>query len=228
MGIHNMAEFSKELLDMMTEFMICEVGSRVLDGITYTMLLKNNKKDMEIYERYMTIKREVLKCGYTEDEVLRVYEVSNGYIFDMDLRTAKQITAELAKSVAKANGGQTPAGELIKDMPDQRRKRDIVALAKYLKSEYDRGNRQFEVALFSKNTTNRIVINGKGPNGEQISLRYNAYAIRHWDIETVNEKFLIPSGFRVRRIQPCEIFPSKTGVSFIFTLESMDEYGIRQ
>lgn len=223
-----MAEFSKELLDMMTEFMICEVGARVLDGITYTMLLKNNKKDMEIYERYMTIKREVLKCGYTNDEILRVYEVSNGYIFDMDLRTAKQITAELAKSVAKANGGQTPAGELIKDMPDQRRKRDIVALAKYLKSEYDKGNRQFEVALFSKNTTNRIVINGKGPNGELISLRYNAYAIRHWDIETVNEKFLIPSGFRVKRIQPCEIFPSKTGVSFIFTLESMDEYGIRQ
>ena len=228
MDIKDMAEFSKELLDMMTEFMICEVGARVLDGITYTMLLKNNKKDMEIYERYMTIKREVLKCGYTNDEILRVYEVSNGYIFDMDLRTAKQITAELAKSVAKANGGQTPAGELIKDMPDQRRKRDIVALAKYLKSEYDKGNRQFEVALFSKNTTNRIVINGKGPNGELISLRYNAYAIRHWDIETVNEKFLIPSGFRVKRIQPCEIFPSKTGVSFIFTLESMDEYGIRQ
>lgn len=223
-----MAEFSKELLDMMTEFMICEIGARVLDGITYTMLLKNNKKDMEIYERYMTIKREALKCEYTNDEILRVYEVSNGYIFDMDLRTAKQITAELAKSVAKANGGQTPAGELIKDMPDQRRKRDIVALAKYLKSEYDKGNRQFEVALFSKNTTNRIVINGKGPNGESISLRYNAYAIRHWDIETVNEKFLIPSGFRVKRIQPCEIFPSKTGVSFIFTLESMDEYGIRQ
>ena len=228
MDIKDMAEFSKELLDMMTEFMICEVGARVLDGITYTMLLKNNKKDLEVYERYMTIKREAIKCGYTNDEILRVYEVSNGYIFDMDLRTAKQITTELSKSVAKANGGQTPAGELIKDMPDQRRKRDLVALAKYLKSEYDKGNRQLEVALFSKNTTNRIVINGKGPNGEAISLRYNAYAIRHWDIETVNEKFLIPSGFRVKRIQPCEIFPSKTGVSFIFTLESMDEYGIRQ
>ena len=53
-----MAEFSKELLDMMTEFMICEVGARVLDGITYTMLLKNNKKDLEVYERYMTIKEK--------------------------------------------------------------------------------------------------------------------------------------------------------------------------
>lgn len=40
MDINDMAEFSKELLDMMTEFMICEVGARVLDGITYTILLK--------------------------------------------------------------------------------------------------------------------------------------------------------------------------------------------
>lgn len=224
----DMANFSKELLDMMTEFMICEVGSRVLDGITYTMLFKDNKKDMEAYKRYMTIKKEILKCGYGNDEILRVYTVSNGYIFDMDLRIAKQITAEIAKSVAKANGGKTPATDLIKDMPDQRRKRDIVSLAKYLKSEYDKGNRELEVALFSRNTVNRIVINGTGPNGEKVSMRYNAYAIRHWDIEIINEKFLIPSGFRVKRIQPCEIFPSKTGVSFIFTLESMDEYGIRQ
>ena len=222
-----MAEFSKELLDMMTEFMICEVGSKVLSGITYTMLMKNNKKDMETYNRYMNIKKEILKCGYTNDEILRIYEVSNGYIFDMDLKTAKQITAELSKSVAKANGGQTPVGELIKDMPDQRRKRDLIGLAKYLKSEYDNGNKVLEVALFSRNSTNKIVINGKGVNGEAISMRYNAYAIRHWDIEIINEKFLIPSGFRVKRIQPCEIFPSKTGVSFIFTLESMDEYNLR-
>lgn len=221
-----MSRFSKELLDMLTEFVVCEVGSRVLDGITYTMLLKDNKKDMETYERYMTIKYEVLNCGYSNDEVFRVYEVSNGYIFDMDLTTAKQIIAELAKAVANANGGKTPTSELVRDMPDQRRKKDIVSLAKYLKYEYDKGTKQFEVAMFSRNTTNKIVINGKGPNGEAISLRYNAYAIRHWDIEIVNEKFLIPAGFRVKRIQPCEIFPSKTGVSFIFTLESMDEYGV--
>lgn len=220
-----MAEFSKELLDMMTEFMICEIGQKALDGVTYTMLLKDNEKDIETYNRYMTIRREIAKCGFSDSEILRVYNVANGYIFDMDLSIAKQITVELSKSVSKANGGQTPAGDLIGDMPEQRRKRDLVALAKYLKSEYDKGNKKLEVALFSRNTTNRIVVNCKGPNGENISLRYNAYAIRHWDIEIINEKFLIPAGFRVKRIQPCEVLPKKQGVSFLFTLESMSEYG---
>lgn len=218
-------EFSKTLLDMLAEFMICEIGSKALDGITYSMVFKDNsKKEQELYKRYTEIKQEAIKCGFTNNEVFRTYEVSNGYIFDMDLNIAKQITAEIAKSVAKANGGKTPLGELLKDKPDQRRKRDIQALARYLTSQYDAGKKQCEAALFSRNSTNKIIITGKGPNGETLAYRYNAYAIRHWDIEIINEKYLIPSGFRVKRIQPCEILPSKTGVAFIFTMESMDEF----
>lgn len=221
-----MAEFSKALLDMLTEFMICEIGSKSLDGITYTMLLKN-QSDKIAYDKYMIIKKEAAKCGFRNDEVFRLYEVANGYIFDMDLLTAKTITAEISKVVAKSNRGSTPTGNLLNDMPEQRRKKDIVALAKHLKAEYDKGNKQLEVALFSRNSTNKIIINGYGPNNEPMVIKYNAYAIRHWDIEIINEKFLIPAGFRVKRIQPCEILPSKTGVSFIFTMESMSEYEVK-
>ena len=218
-----MAELSKTLLDMLSEFMICEIGTRALDGITYAMVIKGgSKKEKENYEKYMNIKKEASNCGYVNNEVFRVYEVSNGFIFDMDLSMAKQITAEIAKSVAKANGGKTPVGELLKDGPDIRRKKDMIALAKYLKSEFDKGNTECEAALFSRNTTNKIIVTGKSPKGDLLQVRYNAYAIRHWDIELINEKFLIPAGFRVKRIQPCEILPSKTGVSFIFTMESME------
>ena len=177
-----------------------------------------------MYDRYMTIKQEATKCGFSNDEVFRVYQVANGYIFDMDLNTAKQITAEIAKSVARQNNDSTPTGDIIKDMPEQRRKKDMVMLARKLKEEYDKGNDQVEVALFSRNSTNRIIVTGKDQNGNSIAIRYDAYAIRHWDIEIINEKFLIPAGFRVKRIQPCEILPKKTGVSFLFMLESMEEF----
>ena len=215
-----MAEFSKNLLDLLTEFMVCEVGSKALDGITYTMLLKNNK-DKEEIDRYMNIKHEAAKCGYTNNEVFRVYEITNGYIFDMDIATAKQITAEIVRTLNKNNAGIQNT-DLINNLPEKRRKKDMVALSKFLKEEYDKGKRQVEVALFSKNSTNRIILNGKNSSGEAIAVKYNAYAIRHWDIELINEKLLIPAGFRVSRIQPCEILPSKTGVSFIFTMESME------
>lgn len=217
-----MAEISKKLLDMLSDFLISEIGSKVLDGITYTMIFKT-PKDKASYDRYMTIKKEVEKCGYSNDEIFRVYEVTNGFIFDMSIEIAKQITAQLAEAVAKSNGGKTPTGSIVMDMPEQRRKKDIISLARYLKSEYDNGRTQVEVALFSKNVTNKIMVNGKNTRGDAISIKYNAYAIRHWDIEILNEKFLIPAGFRVRRIQPCEILPSKTGVSFLFTLEPMQE-----
>ena len=223
-----MAELSSELLNMLTEFMICEIGSKALDGITYSMVLKNDsKREKELYRRYSMIKETAEKQGFGSNEIFRAYEVSNGYIFDMDLSTVKSITAEIVKSVSKTSGGEKNIGDLIQDKPEQRRKRDIIALAKYLKSEYDKGNMQCEAALFSRNSTNKIFISGKSSSGEMFAVRYNAYAIRHWDIELINERYLIPAGFRVKRIQPCEILPSKTGVSFIFTMESMDDFRTR-
>lgn len=223
-----MADFSKKLLDMLSEFMVRELGSKVLDGVTYTFVL-NTEADKQTYEEYMAIKQEAVNCGYLNDEVFRTYKLSNGYIFDMDLSTAKQITSEVYKRVAKDNNMSTDQTQnsnfdLIKDSPDERRNRDIANLAKYLKSEFDNGNKQVELALFSRNSSNKIIINGKLPNGNPVSLRYNAYALRHWDIEILNERYLIPAGFRVKRIQPLEILPSKTGASFLFTMESMSEF----
>lgn len=215
-----MAEFSDALIRMLTEFMVCEIGTKTLDGITYTMLMKT-PKDKEAYDRYMEISKEAIRCGYSSEQVFRTYEVSNGYIFDMDILTAKQMTVELSKAVAKLNSNTTPVGNLIGDRPEQRRRRDMFYLSRYLKSQFDKGKLQTEVALFSRNSSNKIVISGKGPKGEALTITYNAYALRHWDIESVNEKLLIPAGFRVSRIQPCEVLPSKTGVAFVFTMESM-------
>lgn len=214
-------ELSGKLLNMLTEFVVCEIGSKVLDGITYTLILKD-AKGKELYNRYMQIRRAVAEAGYSDNDIFRVYEVCNGYIMDMDLITAKRVINKVSQSVQKTHNFNIP-NDIIRDSPDQRRKHDIEALAKYIKSEYDKGNTRFEVALFSRNTTNRIFINGK-INGNAAGIKYNAYAIRHLDIETINEKYLIPAGIRVMRLQPGEILPSKTGVSFILTLESMDKY----
>lgn len=223
MGCNSMGTFSKDLIDRLTEFMVCEIGSRAIDGVTYCLLSKTDA-DKERVMKYREIRVEADKCGFSREEIFRVHELVNGYIFDMDLLTARQITAEISKKVAQLNGGQTPIGNLLKDKPEKRKQKDLMALSKYLKTEYDKGVTKLEVALFSKNVSNKILITGKGPNGENLVIDYKAYAIKHWDIEALNENMLIPIGFRVKSIQPCEILPSKTGVSFIFILESMDSY----
>ena len=215
-----MAKFSNELLNRLTEFLIIEIGEKALSGITYALYIKN-EKDKEVYERYNAIKKEVLKCGYSNDEVFRIYEVSNGYIYDLDLSVAKKITTELAKAVAKTNGGTTPVGDLIGDGPSLRRKADMLGLAKYVKQQYDEGKRVIEVALFSRNSVPRIVITGIGPNKEMLPIRYTAFSIRHWDIQSINANILIPAGIRISKLDPCEVLPSKTGVRFILSIEKV-------
>ena len=216
-----MATASTELINMMTDFFINEIGSKAIDGITYSMVLKK-ESDREIYNRYMRIRKEAQKCGFTANEVFRVYSVANGYIFDMDLAIAKKISYELTKAVNATNGGATPVGDFIGSMPDERRKTDMMGLAKFVKQSYDSGERVIEVALFNKNSTQRIMVTGIGVNNEMLAVKYNAYAIRPWDLETVNEAMLIPAGIRISAIEPCEILPSKHGVKFKIYIESAE------
>lgn len=220
-----MARTYSKLLNQLNEFMLCEIGEKALDGITYRLLRKDEKNYDELLKRYMTIKNEALKEGYSQDEVFRVYEVSNGYIFDMDLKTAKQIVYEMSKVVASENGGETPIGDLIGNAPEQRRKRDMIALAKYIKEQYDKGVREVEVALFSRNSTNQILVTGVTPGGQKAVVRYNAYAIRHWDIEAINSQLLMKAGIKITSIRPCSILPARTGVNFIFKFDTYKDTG---
>lgn len=213
-----MGNTSKKMMNLLTEFMISEIGSKALDGITYSFVLKDNPNDRESYNRYMEIYKEVRNCGFSPDEIFRAYELSNGYIFDMDLNVVKHISTELVKAVEKTDGVQYGTGDLIGSSPEKRRKADMNGLANYVLGELQKGKSVTEVALFNRNSVPHIIISGKTA-GRYASIKYNAYAIRHWDIEIINAKLLIPAGARISRIEPCEILPTKTGVKFLITTE---------
>lgn len=215
---------SQSLMNLLTEFLVHEIDAKVLDGITYAFVLKTDKNAKETYKAYMNIKEEAKRCGFANDEVFRVYEVNNGYIFDMDLREAKKITKALAKAVAKDTKNNNIPIDLIGEKPEKRRQADMTSLARQVKREYDSGKMKMEVALFSRNKSPKITITGIGPKGNSLAIQYNAYAIRHWDIETINEKLLVPAGIRIAKIEPCEILPSKTGVRFIIYLDKAMNY----
>lgn len=210
----------KEINNLLTEFLICEIGRKALDGITYTMVVRKNE-NKDIIDRYMAIANKVREHGYKADEIFRVFEVSNGYIFDMDLNTAKKITSTLAKAVGNTDGVTISNPDLIGDKPEVRRKRDMMGLAKYVKDRFDSGSDEVEVALFSRNSIPRITITGKDTRNNLITVKYNAYAIRHWDIETINLKILIPAGIRIARLEPYDIMPRGNGVRFKLYLEAL-------
>ena len=212
-----MADIPKELYGKLTEFLTVEIESKVLDGITYVLALKNDA-DRENIEKYQRIKESALKSGAGPNEVFRVYELSNGYIFDMDLNIAKQITYLLSKKVNQQSGGKTPVGDFIADKPEKRRQEDMKKLAKKCIAQFKEGKKVFDVALFSRNSVPRIQITAKDGAGKDTVITYDAYAVRHWDIEEINAKLLAKEGIKIARIEPREVLPSKTGVRFTLHL----------
>ena len=183
----------------------------------------NSKGAETDIENLRKIREEAFNCGFEANELFRIYEVSNGWIYDIDMNIAKKITVEISKIVAKNNGGKTPTGDLIGDKPERKRKAEMTALAKKVKKAYENGAREMEIALFNRNTTNRITVSGKTTTGEPVSVMYDAFSLRHTDIEVVNDKLLIPIGIKITRIVPYDILPSKTGVRCKIEFKSISE-----
>lgn len=213
-----MADVSKELYGKLTEFLTVEIESKVLDGITYVMTLKN-ENDRESTESYKKIKDVAIKNGLGQNEAFRVYELSNGYIFDMDLTIAKHIAFLLSKKVNQQTKGQMPVGDFIGEKPEKRRQEDMQKLAKKCLTQFKAGKKVFDVALFSRNSVPRIQITGKDKSGKDAVITYDAYAVRHWDIEEINARLLAKEGIKIAKIEPCEVIPSKTGVRFTLHLD---------
>lgn len=216
-----MAEFSNKLKSELSEFLLNELGSKVLDGITYTMLTKS-PNDKEDFERYNLIRREATLCGYDNDQVFRIVELQNGYIFDMDMSTAGHIISALSKPLINQEGLRGNIFDVVGTKPAEIRGREMTRLAKLLVDNLEeKGMTETKIALFNRNSSNRVMVSARTENNEQVVIPYKAFKIRHWDLAFMNKRLLVPRGYKITKMQPCEVLPSKTGVSFILTLEKI-------
>lgn len=213
-----MGNLSKASVNLVTKFLTCEVDKRVLDGITYTLIMKDGKHEKEIAE-FDAIRKSLDNDGFGPNEIFRRYELSNGYIYDLDLAQAIAITIKLSQVVAQANNGKSPVGDMnITVESAERRRDDVKLLAKKVIEQAKSGKNKIEVALFSRNKVPRIVVSGTDSKGKSVACQYDAFAIRHLDLEEVNRDYLVPAGLRIVKIDTCEILPTLTGVRCILYL----------
>ncbi len=214
-GVRSMAELSKATLNLVSKFLTTEVESRAAEGITWQLLLKGRHDDR--IAEYKALRETITAEGFGPNDIFRMYELSNGYIFDMDLGLATKMTIKLANAMASRMNipsGETFGARMCEDA-EKRRQEDLEKMAKRVLTHAKNREATFEMALFSKNSIPKIVINGKNSKGEAVTASYDAYAVRHWDIEEINVKYLVPKGVRIVKIEPCEVIPTMTGVRFI-------------
>lgn len=210
-----MARLTEGTLSKLAEFLTSELGGKVVDGITYAMVQKDDAGKL-LFERCRRIRKELSDSGFPENEVFTIYEVNNGYIFDMDEAIVKKISRDLAR-VVQGETAKDYVGESIKE----RRAMDSRRLAKFILSEVQNGVSKVNVALFSRNSAPRILVTAKDPKGNPVGMKFQSFALRHIDLEKVNVEYLIPKGYRIAALEPVEILPRNTGCRFILQVEAL-------
>ena len=217
---------TSDIMEELTDFYASEISDKLFMGVTYVMLLKDSGMDNKI-QKYLDLKQRIMENNTTSADIMRAFEMCNGYIFDLGLRPAQQLALDLIKSTFSTDE-QLPkeAILMIKDKPLDRRKAELKNLAikclNELKAKPTEKQVVFDVALYSRNTTNSIRFMANGPKNERIRVSYDAFNLKHTDLDELNRAFLVPKRLRVCSVQPCEILPTRTGVRFKLYVERLD------
>lgn len=206
-----MAKFSDKLLRMLCDFMVDEVEDNALYGITYTMKLKGNPEDEKEFEKYMNIRYEATQCGFASDQVFMVKALSNGWVFDVDIKTAKQILVELSKTITKDSKERIETADIINKSPDERRNRDSHALVSYIVDEVEKGNNSIKFAIYNRNSTSTITVTAM-VNGVKNRVKLSAYALKVEDLKPLFDSELTKHSIHVKKISIGDILPNKNGV----------------
>lgn len=207
-----------ELLNKVQTFYMQEIADGVLDGMTYALLLNTDKVKIQ---NYLTLKEYIKNEGYSDSAILRAFSLSNGYIFDMDLAVAQRIAIKILKASYKECDRDVDFISEVKSIPQARKKTDMLRLANKCLKELGDGNREFYIALYSKNSSPYIKLTGT-QNGLPVKVTYDSYALRHFDLTDINTHYLCEKGARISKIEPCEILASRTGVKFRIVIERID------
>lgn len=206
-----MANISNEMKQALVSMLVESIGTKVKDGITYVLLLDSGSDQAKI--------EEYKKIQTMAGTAIRSYQLKNGYVFDMDLGLAKELSASLVATIAKKENMQVDSYDQVKDGPERRREEDIQALAKFLAKQYKEGKKSVDIALFSRNKVDKIEFTAKNKQNQDVKVTYPAFAIRHWDMQRVGEILGRQYNIALAGANAGEVLPTKTGVRFAIVMK---------
>lgn len=206
----------KEIMNLLTEFLVINIDEKVLQGISYIIVQKNDANTAKI-KKYDAVRARLTELGVPENEQFRRYDVNTAIVYEIELKTAITITEKLSVAVGAAQ--TTDFG--ISRASLERQQEDIKRLAQLCVKKAQHGVAEFDVCLFSKNKVDKINITAKDSNtGRMVAVSYDAFALRHTDILAVNT-VLASCGLKIVRVLIHEAVPSMTGVRTTLGLVSV-------
>lgn len=212
----------KELISKLEDFVLRFIKDRFIDGVSYGLFFSSED---ELNKFCDSIYLESNKY-FDAMEIMRKVETANGFIYDIDMKVVEHILREWMKLNKKTKTGITllEYEDIIGDSPKQNRNGDIIRLSELCYSSLEKGKNKLEVVLYSLSPLPNVLLTGKlKETKELIVLHYPAFVLKQWDLDTVNEEYLIPKGIRISKVEVCDILPNREGVRFIIHLKEIEQ-----
>lgn len=205
----------KEIMNLLTEFLVVNIDEKVLQGISYIIVQKNDANAAKI-KKYDNVRARLTERGVPENEQFRRYDVNTAIVYEIELKTAILLTEKLSTAVGAIQATDFGIGKISME----RQAEDIKRLVQFCVKQARQGIAEFDVCLFSKNKVDKINITGKNNKEQKVALTYEAFALRHTDILTVNQQ-LASCGLKIVKVLVHEAVPSMTGVRVTLSLVSI-------
>lgn len=216
----NDINITDEVLDKVVVIVANDLGPKVMDGINWTFVLDTEVEKLNEYE---SIRESLKEMGYKSNEVLRAFKVTNGVVYDIDSNVVKKLVIKLMSKSQNAEVCST----IMRTAYEERRNSEFAKLQVFIIKAIKSGKKNISIALFNKNKGSKISYRVKVKSGvykdKTVEINLEAFALRHWDLEELNQNYLIPAKCKIKRIEVIDILPTMTGVGFNVELEELVE-----
>ena len=230
-------KLSENTFGKLVYFINDELAGKQVDGITYTLKNGASEADKQAIKDYLALRKQIEDEMGVEgaDKVFKTYTIRNtegvatGVVFDLNIDVMSDIMKQLQQMAKERNIGLSDVelnADLIADGPAERRKKEIILMAETAAKRFNEGQKngeyKYTVALYCRNKQPKISINAVDKNGNQVNVKYDAFALRRDDVIVVNELLTKKFGIRCKgSMVPKEVLPSKTGISYTVVLETI-------
>lgn len=197
-----------EVLNLLMPLVGNEIGDKCLKGINWALVKDTDKV---VQDEYTAVRRKLTSMGFSPAEAMRLFRAPNGFIFDLDAIVLKRMVAYLVAGTEQEQNCK----RIISDAYEKRKTSEMFRLADLVEDSMKRQRQNsFLVALF--NTTNNLDtrFTGNDEQGQPHTYKLPAFALRHCDLQECNLDYIMPRGYRIKKMDIIEIIPSCKGVSY--------------
>lgn len=216
-------QITKDILKIVEPLFMDEIGSSILDGITYAVLANNDTNKIRI-NRYKNMIESLKESsiGSNSSEIVKAFKLCNGYVFDLNIAIAKKLAMDMIMESYRDYGVDfKPTSDIVTNMntkPNDAVIAELKRLSEFCVKSFHKGNKEIYVILYNRSPRRKITYTSKY-KGQSIQSTYDSFSVRHFDLAKINENYLFNKGVRIAKVEPCEVLHKSSGVKYRLVLE---------